>query len=276
MGRMAPAAPEHLVWLAPEGSDREAFARLRQQLLDLLVSPAGEEVYTAKRRTIYRSSSAPLGSVGIKEMRNPGCLRRLWHRHLREHRGLREFRVGSRFRARGGHTPELLACALEQWPLSLRRVFVFVRWRDGARTLREQLAGRGVDPGPELLCALAAELVAAARLGLVHGRHSGDNLLVVEGPGGPAFETIDFAYSRLADGFDERGFVADVVRIAATLVLTAACSRQAASELLDAVARAGWSPPQAPRARAHLDRELERFLARIPPRRPAAGGPGHG
>jgi tRNA A-37 threonylcarbamoyl transferase component Bud32 len=263
MAGLEPADPERLVWVAPEGASAAEFAALRPRLEKLVVTPRADEVYTAKRRSIYRSLVPGLGAVGIKELRNPGRLRQLWLRHVREHPALREFRVGARFRALGGRTPPLLAAASEQGVLLLRRVFVFVRWLDGAETLREHLARSGGEPPAELLARLAGDMAAAARLGLVHGRHSADNLLVVRDEGGLAFEPIDFAYARIADGFEAEGFVADVVRVAATLLLRGDCTREAAGRLFDEIARAGWTgAAEIERVRTLLGRELERFLAR--------------
>ena len=70
--------------------------------------------------------------------------------------------------------------------IGLARVLLFTRWLDGAVTLTRWLAAQPGPPEPRLLASLASQLAAAARLGLVHRRHSSNNLLVVMQHGEPA------------------------------------------------------------------------------------------
>ena len=109
---------------------------------------------------------------------------------------------------------EFFAAALDRGPFSLRRVLLFVRWLEGVETLTGYLRRLGDPPAPQVLDEVADALIDAARLGLVHGRHSSENILVGTGAEGPIFYTIDFAYSRLTDRFDAAGFSRDTARIA--------------------------------------------------------------
>ncbi len=257
---MPPAKVSQLEWLAPEHLAPAAFAARRPRL-DALVRTGGwPEVYAAKRRRILRAEDPVLGAVGIKEISNSGWLRRLWFRHFAEHRALREFRVGAAFAARGGRTPGFLGAALDRNAVGLARVLLVLPWIDDAETLTAHLKRRPADDAT--FDALAASLVDAARLGLVHGRHSSENILVVPKDGGVEFQVIDFAYARLGDRFDAPGFSGDVVRIALYLVLTEACSRKRAEEFLVRAAAVAWQDADgAARWRERMDRDLARRLA---------------
>jgi hypothetical protein len=260
-GGLRAARADRLTWLAPPGTEPEAFAAARARLARILAAPEAREIYTAKRRSLYRVEDAELGALAIKEMRNRRPLRSLRFGWLQEHRALGEFRVGAAFAARGGRTPAFVAAALERSALGLRRVLIFLRWLEGARTLTEHLRGLGRDPSPELLDAVAASLVDAARLGLVHGRHSSENLLVTPRPGGVDLWVIDFAYSRLADDLDAEGLVEDAARVAHRLLHERVCSREAMAALFERLARRAWPDPQeASRRRAALAAALDAAL----------------
>jgi RIO-like serine/threonine protein kinase len=169
-------------------------------------------VYFAKRRRIFLVDDEMLGRVAIKEMRYEGAMRRLRYGYLRYGDAMREFRVGSAFEALGGQTPGFLAAAVERNVFGLRRVLLFIRWLDGVETLTDYFA-RLDSLGSDVFSRLADALIAAARLGLVHGRHSSENILVDTRGAAPSFYVIDFAYARLGQGFDADGFVRDLARI---------------------------------------------------------------
>lgn len=263
---MRPAHPARLSWLAPPDADPDSFARDRERLERIVSHPHAREVYTAKRRSIYRVEDEVLGPLGIKEMRNRDPLRSLRYGYLQDHRALREFRIATAFRARGGRTPRLLGAALERDWLGLRRALLFVRWLDGALTLGATLRGGGAEPAPGLLDAVAEALVDAARRGLVHGRHSSENLLVApSGAGGVEVYVIDFAYSRLGDGLDPDGLVRDAARVAHRLLHDRACSPEAVTTLFAGIAARAWpDPEEAFRRRGQLARELAAALDATP------------
>ena len=254
---MLPAEADRLVWLMPPGMSAEDFEPYRQALESLVSHALGPAVYEAKRRSIYRVESPRLGAVGVKEIRNPNLVRRLWFRHFEEHPGIREFQVGSDFHARGGQTPTLYGAALDQNALSLGRVFVFVAWYDQAVTLSDHLSAWGEGVPTNTLEAIADSLATAGHLGLVHGRHSPKNILAVPETGGDfRFETIDFAYSHLASGFEEEAFVRDVARIAHHLLIERACPPARVDALLAAIARAAWRSSE----QVRWERSMRRLL----------------
>jgi len=239
---MVPAQPDRLVWLSPQAGAAGLFDERRQALEDIACSALHTPFYSAKRRHIYRVQHPELGPLGVKEIRNPSRLRQLWFRHFREHRGIREFRVGSQFEARGGETPSLLGAALEQGPLTLSRIFIFMNWQDSALTLSRHLAGTTEAMRPAVLDAVAESLTAAARLGLVHGRHSCENILAVKQRDGTvSYQAIDFAYSRMSPDFDADGFASDASRVAFRLIVEDAANLDLSRALLSAVARTAWS-----------------------------------
>ncbi len=241
-GSMVPARPDRLVRIPPQAEAAGPFNEHRQALEDVACSTLHTPSYSAKRRHIYRVQHPELGPLGVKEIRNPAWLRQLWFRHVREHRGIREFRVGSQFQARGGETPSLLGAALEQGPLTLRRIFIFMRWQDSALTLSRHLAETPEAVRPAVLDAVAESLTAAARLGLVHGRHSCENILAVKQQDGTvSYQAIDFAYSRMSPDFDAEGFASDASRVAFRLTVEDDANFDLARALLSAVARTAWS-----------------------------------
>jgi len=199
--------------------------------------------------------------VAIKEMRHEGAMRRLWFRYPRHRDATREFRVGSAFEALGGLTPNFLGAALDRSVLGLERVLLFIRWLDGVETLTEYLA-RLDSRAAEVFERLADALIASARLGLVHGRHSSENILVDSSGDLPVFYTIDFAFSRLGDGFDANGFVRDVARIAHWLCHEQVLDPPQVQALFECVARRAWdsAPEQSARV-SRLGKELRRWQA---------------
>jgi hypothetical protein len=101
----------------------------------------------------------------------------------------------------------------------------------------------------------------------VHGRHSSNNLLVVEREGEPVLHTIDFPHARLAAGLDRAGLARDTARIARWILHERLWPREAATALFAAVAaEACPEPGHAPAFAAQMERELEHVL-RIPSRR---------
>lgn len=229
-------APARLRWLRPEAASPERFGKLRPRLERLLSEPRAEH-YTAKRRALYRVEDAELGPVALKEIHTASLARRLLFRTLKEHPALREFRVGAAFEARGGPTHEFFAAATEPAAFGIERVFLFFRWLDDAVDLTDQLRRTGPEPETQLLAAVAEALAAHARLGLVHGRHSPGNLLLVPRPDGFEVLAIDFAYASVRDGFDEAGWVGDVSRVAHHMAYFELCTRQKVREFLALAAR---------------------------------------
>jgi hypothetical protein len=220
---------------------------------------------------VYRAELPELGGVAIKELRNPSLARRAWFGWLAEHPGLHEYRIGVEFEARGGRTLRCLGGATEHGPFGLERVLLFTRWLEGADTLTRWLAGRARKADARLIGSLAAQVAAAARLGLVHHRHSSNNLLVVMQGDEPLLYTIDFAYATLGDGLDAAGLARDAARIARWLLREAIWPREAALVFFDAVAaqvhaeRAGREQ-LALRMRADLEAVIQDPSARRPAR----------
>lgn len=250
---LRPADPERLVWVRPEGVPQDEFAAAREHLAPWLARGGAAPVYEAKRRAIYRVEDPALGPVAVKEVRSEGWLRELHFRRCGEHPALRELRVGAAFAARGGATPAWLAAAIEGDALRLRRVFLCMRWIDGARSLGAHLRGLGRAPDAASLAAVCEPLLAAARLGLVHGRHSGDNLLVCGSADRIEVRVIDFAHAALRRGFDPEGFAGDAGRIAAGLVILRHATEATAARLLDALAGAWPDGATRDRVRERLE-----------------------
>lgn len=255
---LQPPPPSRLRWLVPATTTSPEFAPVRERLERVLASRPDRIVYTAKRRRIYRVEDPVLGVLAIKEIRNPTLSRRLWFGYVRQHRAVREFRVGSSFEARGGRTPHFFGAALVRDLSGLRCAYLFSEWLDEAETLTAHLARRREPPSPTLLERVAARLVNAARKGLVHGRHSSENLLVRFVKGDLEVQTIDFAYASLADGFQDQEFIEDAARVARRLLLENACSEETVLRLFDHVARLAWpDAAEAARGRARLRERLE-------------------
>jgi hypothetical protein len=258
---LSPARPERLRWLTPPPTLRAPFEAVQGRLERLAAAGAARAVYTAHRRGVYRASDAELGAVAIKELRNPSLARQLWFGWLAEHPGAREYRVGVGFEARGGRTLAHLGAALERTAVGLLRVLVFTRWLEGAVTLTRWLADRPGPPSPALLASVAAQVVAAARLGLVHHRHSSNNLLVVSPDGDPLLHTIDFSHATLDEGLEPGGLAGDVARIARWILHERLWSRAAVQAFFESVA--AEARPEVPDPAAfvqRMDRELEAVL----------------
>ena len=240
--QLKPARLERLVWRAPAGLTSQEFSEIRPRLERLRAEPRGECMYEAKRRAIHRVQDERLGPLAVKEVRSGGWLRRVWFRFGAEHPALREFRVGSEFQARGGATPAFLGAMLEGGFGHVDRVVIFMRWIEGAVDLTQHLRDPSARLDRALFERVAQRLVDDARLGLVHGRHSSNTLLLVRRDGGePEIQTIDFAYSSLGVGLDPDGFAWDVARVAVGMVRRAGVKRRKVCEFIEAAARAAHS-----------------------------------
>jgi len=262
---------EDLVWLKPSEMSADEFDRVRSRLSRLNRDSQIREVYRANRRSIFVVDDATLGCVAIKEMRHEGMWRRFWFRYARFGHATREFRVGAAFEALGGRTPGILGAALDRTAFGLRRVLLFIRWLDGVETLTEYLARRD-PPRSDDFERLADALIEAARLGLVHGRHSSDNILVDSSGATPVFYTIDFAFSRLRPGFDGDGFVRDLARIAHWLWHEQVLDPRTIDELFECVAARAWDVPNERAQRvSQMQRELRRWQIVLDKGRVAAG-----
>jgi hypothetical protein len=267
---LPPRRPDALGWLAPESRCPGRFEELRPRLERLLGQAQEHRVYAAKRRAIYRAEDPVLGVVGIKEIRSEGYLRGAYLRWLRTHPGIREFRAGAAFQARGGVTPDLLGAAVERRGIGIDRVFLFVRWIDAAMPLGDYLEKLAPEPESWVLEAVARRLGESARLGLVHGRHSPDNLLAVPGRGaGVDVQVIDFAYAKLGRKLDAKGYLEDVARVAANAFARGLYSVPKLDEFLDLAVDVVWSDgAEVSRRRRELDaafrRRLEIWVRRHP------------
>jgi len=258
---LSPARPERLRWLEPPPDLREKSEDLRARLETIATRGATRQVYAAHRRRVHRAEDAELGSIAIKELCNPSLPRQLWFGWFAEHPGVREYRVGVAFAARGGRTLTSLGAALERSPSGLARVLLFTRWLDGAVTLTNWLAERSEPPEPRLLATLASQIAAAARLGLVHRRHSSNNLLVVMQRGEPILYTIDFAHATLGAGLDPAGLAVDTARIARWILHEKLWSRATVQAFFEAVsAEVRAETPPGDDLAARMARELEAVI----------------
>jgi hypothetical protein len=136
-------------------------------------------------------------------------------------------------------------------------------------TLTRWLAERAEPPEPGLLGGLASQLAASARLGLVHHRHSSNNLLVVMQRGEPVLYTIDFPHATLGAGLDPAGFAVDVARIARWILHEKLWSRATVRDFFEAAAAEvrAETPPGEDLA-ARMARELEAVIRDPSARRP--------
>jgi hypothetical protein len=268
---LSPARPERLRWLEPPVPVAQLPTDLQPRLEALLAQGGCPEVYAAHRRSVYRTALPGCGEIAIKELRNPWPPRQLWFGWLAEHPGVREYRIGNDFAARGGRTLRALGAALESSPFGLARVFLVTRWLEGAVTLTRWLAERKDPPDTRLLATLAAQITGAARLGLVHHRHSSNNLLVVMERGEPVLYTIDFPHATLGPGLDRSGLALDTARIARWLLRERIWSRESVQGLFEAVAaEVGEAPPGRAELLARMSAELEAVIRDPGARRPAA------
>jgi hypothetical protein len=254
---MQPAQTDRLSWLQPIGMPADQFAALRPDLNRLLATPQDNEVYSVNTRSIYQVDDPALGPIAIKELRFVGGYQAFRAAYLRRHRVLCEFRAGSCFASRGGRTPAFLGAALERNALGFSRIFLILHWLHDARTLTEVVKAWG-EPVPAVpLQALARALVGSARCGLVHGRHSSENILV--GQDGK-FYTIDFSHAQIMNGFSGSGFAFDAARIGARLIMSHACSREAVMVLFDEIVRVG-APDVTAAGRMQMEAECDHILA---------------
>ncbi len=221
-----------LQWLRPRNMEARAFAELRPHLADILTNPNATEVYSVNTRSIYSVNHATLGSIAVKELRFETTLKRYQAATLRRHRVLCEFYAAACFAKRGGSTPKLYCAATEGRRTSVRRVFIIMEWLRNASTLSESIQSWSQDVLQENINELANTLVHAAHCGLVHGRHSSENILV-RAP--LKFDVIDFSHAQLFATFHAPGFVHDVARIAARLMIEKACSKETVMTLFRAV-----------------------------------------
>jgi hypothetical protein len=233
---LRPVRPDRLRWLEPPAALHERLAEVRSRIEAAAARGTDEEVYTVGSRSVYRAEVPELGAVAIKELRNESLTRQLWFRWLVEHKAEREYRAGIAFEALGGRTPANLGAALERSAIGLARVLIFTRWLDGSVTLTRWLAAQPGGPQPRLYATLASQIVAAARLGLVHRRHSSNNLLVLEEHGEPVLFTIDFAHATLEPGLSLPGLACDTARIARWLLREQIWSRANVQAFFEAVA----------------------------------------
>ena len=242
-GILEPAEPSRLTWLRPRTMSEAQFSGVRSRLGDLVQRRQSDQVYAHKSRSIYRVEDPELGVVAIKELRYENIKRQIEAAYHKRHRELCEFRVGSGFEARGGKTPSILGAALESGSHGLSRILILRRWIEGAVELQDALKQWSDPPNRRLLRHLGRELVQAAKVGLVHGRHSPRNLLVSAETDPPDIYVIDFAYSQLLGSFDPRGFARDVARIAARLTKAEAISDQSREVLFDEISAQAWRNP---------------------------------
>lgn len=267
---LSPARPERLRWLEPPPPLRERSAELRARLEKIATRGATTQVYAAHRRSLHRAEDPELGSIAIKELRNPWLPRQLWFRWFAEHPGIREYRIGNAFAARGGRTLTNLGAALDHGRFGLARVLLFTSWLDGSVPLTRWLAEHGQAAEPRLLATLASQIAAGARLGLVHHRHSSNNILVVMQHGMPTLYTIDFPHATLGVGLDPAGLASDVARIARWILHENLWPRATVHDFFEAVAAEvrDETPPGDDLA-ACMDRELEALIRDPRARRPA-------
>jgi len=230
---MRPPDPERLKWLAPPHQITNDFARVQEQLSTLLVAGQGKAVYSVNARTIYVANEGTLGPVAIKELRFETAFKRLQSATIRRHRMLCEFNAAACFAHRGGSTPRLHGVALEQSRFGLERRFSLSTWVSDAQTLTNAVSDWGQEDVERNITHLAQALIEAARCGLVHGRHSSENILVTASL---VFHTIDFSHAQIFKTSHATGFLRDVTRVAARLKLERACSDDFIGRLFDEVA----------------------------------------
>ncbi len=220
------------------------------ELESILHSGPLEQIYTMGRRSVYRGQISDHRQVAVKEVCYQGLVRQFKMRHLREPKVLHEFRSGCEYVSKGGKTPRFLGMVLEQNALVLKRGFIFLEWLDNAITLTEYLKGQNCCVSEEFWLELANSLVVSARVGLVHGGHSPENVMVVSGEDEPVlrFQIIDFADSCLHETFHDEGFATDMSRVGARLVTENACKQEQISGFINAVVETAW-PDSASRSK---------------------------
>lgn len=190
------------------------------QLNRVLTREDGKEVYSVNTRSIYRLDDPEFGAIAVKELRLESYARQIRNRLIRQHRFLCEFKAASAFAARGGITPPMLGAAMECSSVRIFRLFIVMAWIENASSLSDAVRDWDETDLDYKLAELATFLVAAARLGLVHGRHSSENIMLSPPLN---FHVIDFSHAQLFQNFNAPGFVRDVARIGARLIIESAC-----------------------------------------------------
>ena len=232
---MHPPQISQLKWLRPRNMTVDEFTRLRPDLERALGDRRAMEVYKVNTRSIYQLDDKALGPIAIKELRFETPYKRWRAGNLRRHRVLCEFNAGSCFAGRGGATPRFLGAALEYRSPGLNRVFFVLEWLGDAVTLTQAMRDWPAEVRERNLVSLAHALVESAEHGLVHGRHSSENILV----GDPLrYHIIDFSHSQVFDRFHPKGFMRDVGRIGARLISEDACTQDTVVRFFDEVAHA--------------------------------------
>lgn len=232
---MHPPRLSQLRWLKPYNMEAAEFAELKPRLINAVERADKREVYSVNTRSIYTVDDQRLGSTGIKELRFETPWKRFQAATLRKHRVLCEFNAAACFATRGGHTPKLYGAAIEGGTANLQRLFIFMDWLDNCSTLSESITRWTDDEMEGNIANLAQSLVYSASCGLVHGRHSSENILMSEDG---RFNVIDFSHAQLFRTFNTRGFVHDVGRIGARLKLENACDNATVITLFRAVVSA--------------------------------------
>lgn len=245
-----------LKWIPPEAVPKQDFDGTRDQLLESLTNGKAQQVYTIGRRSVYCAATLGLGKIAIKESFYPHLGSRLKYRYLKEPKALHEFRIATQFHARGGQTPEMLAAALDQGAFGVRRSLLFMLWRNNAVTLTDYVRNQGGDPGLVFWQNLAKSLVDSASLGLAHGGHSSENILVTVIDDELVFDVIDFSESQLYTQFRAEAFCRDTARIARRLLAEEACSRSTIDQFIHAVATSAKAYDDRP----ELESDIQAFL----------------
>jgi hypothetical protein len=258
-GVLKPVRPpdsDLLRWLAPAGSGPDEFAATRPLFEQWLSRSPGKAVYSVNTRSIYRIDDDTNGPIAIKELRFESAAGRLRATTIRRHRVLCEFRAQAAFHARGGNTPRLFGAALEFNRGLITRVFILMSWIDSARTMSIDVGDLGDDERDAAFKQYAQFFVRSAQLGLVHGRHSSENILVTDGK--RDFYVIDFSHAQLYRAYHPLGFARDVARIGARLVIEESCSAAAVRLLFSHVVRAA---PRSTVTEAVLRKEFNHVLS---------------
>jgi tRNA A-37 threonylcarbamoyl transferase component Bud32 len=224
-------------WLVP--ANLAADPILREHLEVVAKQAAGEEIYTVNTRSIYHTRHPVVGELAIKELRFESWPRRLRATFTHRHRILCEFRAAMIFEERGGLLPKPYGAAIEFERSLISRVLIFMDWIPNARTLTELVRNWSAAQFAEHVPALAEFLVSCADRGLVHGRHSSENILFSDDRG---YQLIDFSHAQIYSDFNARGFIHDAARIGSRLLGEDVASRAAVNILFEEIARAAHKP----------------------------------
>ena len=253
-----------LHWLSASGMHGEEFSRIQAQLLTALANGKAEQIYTIGRRSVYQTDAPELGKIAIKESCYPSFGKRLKNRYLRKPKALNEFYVGSEFTARGGKAPEMLAAALDQGFLGIRRTLIFMQWLENATTLTDYVRAHGGHLSPQIRHKLCESLFYSASLGLAHRGHSSENVLITGNEGNPEFHVIDFSESLLHDdGFHKDSYCRDVARIARRLLGDKACDRPEVDRFINTAAAAAKEKGDAGEFERLIQELLEQRISEV-------------